>query len=376
MSTKSSPALASTTKEMVTQSGDEAQNDVAPLVQLQPILNARKKHGPSFRREIFDFAYALYISLDDNDAEDRVYTGQDGYKSIILRGKLHLMDIYGVEQEVCILKAGVTNEVSGETCMSKRVWAYNDIQHLGYRYGCSMQNNLLPFQFSTQDIPIKEESEPVAPDFDLRAAEWRAEWQASEFCRRLSTFFAEHARGATQYIDQIVCFGLGCPVSVVHPRTLRRSYVQHLAAGTIRDVIAQQQDGHRPKVFAQDPAYTAVDSSYLSDHFNITEIADPEGMRTLTGSSFVMTVAPNIPVRQVALDITYGDGGPVGFFCNAIDSNGLESDGQLISDVMLYTCNSSPALWEYKQKSVSMEYDDKEEMDCFGGMGVYLKRRK
>lgn len=83
-----------------------------------------------------------------------------------------------------------------------------------------------------------------------------------------------------------------------------------------------------------------------------------------------------MPVRQVALDITHEENGPAGFLCNAIYSEGLEADGKKEADIKHFTCNPSPALWKYKQESVWMEHDDREETDFFGNMGVYLKGKK
>jgi hypothetical protein len=365
----SSPGPANETD--ITDTPEDAED--APIMRFGPILEAIQKHGPIFRREQFNAAYAAYHIIDDDEPEPEAYKNHSGRESIVLQTGATLPDLYGVEQETTLFKAGLTTIIDGKTHVGKRLWNYCDLQDLAYRLSFG-HPPLLPFQFFASDLPVDTTCGPIEPDDHRKASDWRAEWEASDFSRKLTSFFAGHSKNATQRIDQIVCFGLGMPVSQSQPRALRRSYVQHLAACTIRDLLAEYQSGKKPKVYAQEPGYKSKDIAYLADQFDMTVLEDPEGFRVLDGNTFVITVAPNVPVRQVAFDMTHECGGPAGFLCNDIYSDGLESEGKKEDDVDLYTCNPSPALWRYKQEGVWMEYDDRDEGDCFGSMGVYLKR--
>jgi hypothetical protein len=155
--------------------------------------------------------------------------------------------------------------------------------------------------------------------------------------------------------------------------------VQHLAACTLRDLFAAKQNGAAPTIYAQDPAYQSSNTVYLAEHFGIPVIADPEGFKALNGNTFVMSVSPNVPVRQIALDMTHDSHGPAGFFCDHIGSDGLEGDGlegdgKVHGDANYTTCNSSPGLQRYKQESHWMEHENWKETDCFGAMGLCLKK--
>jgi hypothetical protein len=357
----------------------EAQSETVPVIQLKPILDAQEKHGPIFRRELFDVAYAAYLSIDDKDPNEQEYM-EASRQSRVLRTAITLPDIYGVGQKSLVLREGVVTERAKKPCVSKRVWIFNDLQGLGARYGEADYDRLIPFEFGTTNVTIEEEEgDSTSAEFLDKAARWRAEWEASDLHSRLTAFIEGHSLGEER-VEQIICFGLGCPVSDSHSRSLRRSYVQHLAACTLRNAFATKQSGATPKVYAQDPFYKSTDTAYLADQFDISVIADPEGFRALNGSTFVMSISPNVPVRQIVLDMTNECNGPVGFLCDAIRTNGLEGDGIGREDAYggpnrsYGTCNPSPGLWKYKQESRWMEHDDQTEMYCFGKVGVYLKK--
>jgi hypothetical protein len=342
------------TKDEDAPANAEAQ-DTAQVMRFGPIIESLEKYGPVFRRERFEAAYAAYRAIDDDEPEPKVYQNHFGRESMRLRTRATLPDMYDIGQELQLDKAGIMNTIDGKTHIGKRLWHYCDLQDLAWRLSFGY-TPLLPFQFCFRDMPVDETCGPIEPEYHRKAAGWRAEWEA------------------TRRVDHIVCFGLGCPVSAARVQWQRRSYVQHRAACTIRDLLVQHQGGMAPKVSAQEPEYTSVDITYLEEHFGMAVLDDPEAFRVLDGNTFIITVAPNVPVRQVAFDMTYEQNGPAGFLCDIIYSDGLESEGKKEDDVGRFTCNPSPALWKYKQESVLMEFDDAEEMDCFGNMGVYLKR--
>ncbi|KAF2028909.1 hypothetical protein EK21DRAFT_68733 [Setomelanomma holmii] len=251
-------------------------------------------------------------------------------------------------------------------------------------YGKHCTSELLPFTFGTQNCPIETNNEPPKPVAEAELNDWQAQWNTSCLRRQLISFFGKYAQDGTARIDQIICFGLGCLLTVCEgwPEVPRRAYLQHLAACTIRDTLATYLDGNRPKIYAQDPSYTLAEEAYLLTHMNITVLPDPEGFKALNGNTLVLSFAPNVPVRQIALDMTHGSNGPAGIFCDAIKDDGLGCDGKGTSDDGLRrnvcpfsTDPSSPGLWKYKQESVSIEFEDKRD-DGFGNIavGVYLKK--
>ncbi|KAH3943801.1 hypothetical protein HBI56_044560 [Parastagonospora nodorum] len=351
-------------------------------IQLKPILDAQKKHGPIFRRELFDIAYKSWISIEENAPENKVSPEQESSRlRRFLDTKAVVADIYGIKRETSLSRDDYMEEVDKQTYKFKRCWTYHDIQDLGYRY-CNNHGNLLPFDIGTRGDPVQEEVEDdtIPPDFHIKAAEFHSDWEASDIHHRLVAFLEEHA-GTTTQVDQIICFGLGSPVSSRHPRILRRAYTQHLAACTIRDLFARHQNSPAPKILAQDPRYTPIDMAYLSTHFSTTTLPDPEAFRALNGTTFVISISPDVPVRQVALGMTHDSGGPAGFLCCAIEDNGLGCKSVTMQngeEVFRFTDNSSPGLWEFKQKGVWAEWDDLEGgevEDCFGSVGCYLKRK-
>jgi hypothetical protein len=50
-----------------------AENGNVSVIQLKPILDAQEKHGPIFRRELFDVAYAACLAINDKDPNEQVY---------------------------------------------------------------------------------------------------------------------------------------------------------------------------------------------------------------------------------------------------------------------------------------------------------------
>jgi hypothetical protein len=348
------------------------QNEMEPVVRFQPILQAEAQHGPIFRRELFNAAYDAYKCIKDPDPKEKPLL-INGRPSTILRDMITLLDIYSKKREASVLRAGHTIEEDGKTYLVRRVWLHSSIHALARTLAMGSPDSLIPYNFGTRHIDVEEGDCFTKEDLQDKTEQWRADWEASKFYCKLTEFLKKHAGHTAERVDQIACFGLGCLPSK-WPRHQRRSYIQHLAACTVRDIFAQKQGGAPPVMFTQDPEYCDAAAEHLANHFNMVIMPDPEGFKALNGNTFVITVAPNVPVRQIALGLTWDDGGPVGMMCNSIDSEGLEADGK--AECQAYTCESSPALWEYKQKSIYIEYNDGEEEDNFGSMGLYIKSGK
>lgn len=344
------------------------------VVDLDFILEAEAQHGPLFRRELFDVAYAAWQTLI-NESSDGHELVKDMSQSKEGRGTVTLLDIYGNQVET-----SVTMNKSDDHSVTKRVWMYESLQRLGHLYGQNKANSLRPYTFGWRYID-DEEIDCFEPSvIEAKAPAWEQEWQDSKLCSRLTDFLNQHASSTIEHVDKIICFGLGC-FATKQERAGKRDYFQHLAARTIRDIFAQRQGGPAPDVYVQEPIYCTAGIDYIESHFGFKVVNDPEGFKALDGHTFVLTVSPNVPVRQVTMGMTHKSQGPAGFLCNAIDSDGLECNGKGYTREKDYlvcpytTCPTSPALWKYKNESLWMEHNDKEEGDYFGKIGVYLKRK-
>ena len=99
-------------------------------------------------------------------------------------------------------------------------------------------------------------------------------------------------------IRKIVCFALGS-LDIVNNES-PASFIQHAAAAMFAAQLGKP--GHPLKVFAQDPLYRQEDEEVLRS-IGITAVADPQGFLEVDESSLVISILPNIPVRQIIADL-------------------------------------------------------------------------
>ncbi len=151
----------------------------------------------------------------------------------------------------------------------------------------------------------------------------RAVWEASEACRQLRTTLAAslapqlipHGRTV---IRKIVAFACSSMTEEREGGSARHA-VQHAMMMTVRDVLermqnagsesdldqvdqAEKTDRVTVQCFAQDPAYDAVDRALLAEE-GVAVLDDPHGFLAVDETSFVISVAPSVPVRQIVADI-------------------------------------------------------------------------
>jgi hypothetical protein len=80
------------------------------------------------------------------------------------------------------------------------------------------------------------------------------------------------------------------------------------------------------------------------------------------------------------MGLTHDTSGLAGMLFKSIQSEGLECDGRRSDNsngkmiAPYYTCESSPAVWKYKQSSIWLEFEDSEKDEWLGNVGVYLKK--
>lgn len=226
-------------------------------------------------------------------------------------------------------------------------WSSQSIQYLRRPSEHTQLDLLTPVLLVERSKRVNMQDCFTGIELGAKAANWETEWTSSKFCCQIIDFLKEHA-SRERKVNKIVCFCLGCLAT----NDDRRSYMQHLAAVTIRDFLTRLQGGDEIKVYAQDPNYRTAGISYLYDTSGMSVLQDPEGFRMLDGNTFVISIGPNPPVRQVAVDITHDEGGPAGMLCDVPRNDGLH----IGSNTLIYEC--SPALLSYAKNCVPMEFNN------------------
>ncbi|KAL2785655.1 hypothetical protein BJX66DRAFT_314426 [Aspergillus keveii] len=163
-------------------------------------------------------------------------------------------------------------------------------------------------------------------------------------------------------VKKFVAFALSSmPAFSDVPRD-NRSLFQHALLVTLRDLLlessTQEHDGI--KCYAQDPAYTERDIAVLQS-CGVTVLPDPEGFLEVDEETAVISISPNVPVKQVVSELAR----PALIIWNTIKGNGLEETPTTDPD--------SPRL----QKWINEHYETLEfppEPELFGQLAVYARR--
>ncbi|KAH7122379.1 hypothetical protein B0J11DRAFT_337131 [Dendryphion nanum] len=214
---------------------------------------------------------------------------------------------------------------------------------------------------------------------------WEHEWQNGDPKKRIEDFVSANLDRMPR-VDRIVCFALG-PLTNDRLATSGCCYFQHLAACTIRDVI-QSHRGHNKSnqnhprsekipVFAQDPIYCAHCIATLKTRLDIDVVDDPAGFLLVDEHTFVLTIAANVAVRQIVVDVAWEEGGPAAMLCDDVEAVPLylEKNWRL-------TEPWSPRLSEFVERCVGLGLGDEDEGDegaedrwdgAFERTSVYLR---
>lgn len=102
-------------------------------------------------------------------------------------------------------------------------------------------------------------------------------------------------------ITKIIAFACSS-ISRDDDQLRHRTAQQHALILTLRDMLQASQPGVQIKCLAQDPAYTEVDKTVLSE-VGITVVDDPQGFLEVDDQSVVLSFSPNVPVRQIITDL-------------------------------------------------------------------------
>jgi hypothetical protein len=179
--------------------------------------------------------------------------------------------------------------------------------------------------------PIPAECCDVASRLELMDV-YIKKWEETEFCKDLMAHVETWAHIMTD-VKNMVCFGLGTlQLDPDKPfgNHADQNLLQHHAAVKIRDMIAQKQN-KKPEeipIFAQDPCYCEKCKWLLKNKFGkpgIEIVKSNSGYLKVDGNTFVVSVCPTAPVRQIIGDITFDKGGPAGMLCNIMQGEGHQA---------------------------------------------------
>ncbi|KAJ5093315.1 hypothetical protein N7456_009176 [Penicillium angulare] len=185
---------------------------------------------------------------------------------------------------------------------------YRSAAHLkgGFRWGEVGSEAYAPMQLMHQlckadsssenketipDDPIGERDD-VARDFQKSAEDW----ENTETCKNLKSILRSFASGHP--INKIIGFACG---SLALPNNHHVS-VQTALLVTVRNWLKERYNDSDVSCYIQDPMNTSVDKEVLAD-IGFEMIDDPRGWLEVDERSFVLSVAPNVPVKEIIADI-------------------------------------------------------------------------
>jgi hypothetical protein len=96
-------------------------------------------------------------------------------------------------------------------------------------------------------------------------------------------------------VTQIICFGLG---SLAHSR----ANPQHAVVESLISYF-KEKTGHNVRCYAQDPAYSESDKEFLKRAIGIDIIEHPKGFLEVDENTFVISISPDVPVKQIVFDL-------------------------------------------------------------------------
>ncbi|ODM24318.1 hypothetical protein SI65_01974 [Aspergillus cristatus] len=198
-------------------------------------------------------------------------------------------------------------------------------------------------------------------------------WKESKACQNLT----EQIKSLTaDGITKIVGFGLGAVAYQVEDvgRETRRALAQHAAMLTIAEGL-EQKGKHEVKCYSQDPVNEGAGNEFLKT-IGITPLDNPKGFLAVDGEMLVvMSISPNIPVRQVVADISR----PVAMLVNTIEEKPKREWKWMTMEDGHFTC-LSPYSTDPVSSRVLRMAEDYDEFpfnyadDMFGKVALYVKK--
>ena len=130
----------------------------------------------------------------------------------------------------------------------------------------------------------------------------QATWEASDQCKLLHVIL--QSMNTSIQTSKVVAFACGSIErrSQLPPVSLRSEYQHALILTLRRHFNGDISAGNQLPCYAQDPDYTTLDESVLAEH-RIAVVDDPEGYQVVDDSSVVLSISPDVPVRQKVFDL-------------------------------------------------------------------------
>ena len=120
------------------------------------------------------------------------------------------------------------------------------------------------------------------------------EWESTQICKQFRSIL--RTLKLPSPVKKIVGFACGT-------LDMQRSIFQHAMLLTMRDVLSEKNGGSEPiPCYVQDPIYNANEQLVL-EGAGITVLNDPQGFLEVDDTTAVVSIAPNVPVRQIISDI-------------------------------------------------------------------------
>lgn len=177
--------------------------------------------------------------------------------------------------------------------------AFRTIQSLANDGGCRA---IIPYEIRckllSRDTDIEDRTPSLAltlKEAEIRFQTLKSEFEASTDFRRLRSVMMSTT--IPLGIQKIVAFACGSPSAAPRPA----SFLQHILILSLKDILSSVT-GAEIQCFAQDPIYSAIDKQLLCQH-GISVVVHPQGFLHVDNSSIVISIAPNIPVKQIITEL-------------------------------------------------------------------------
>lgn len=158
---------------------------------------------------------------------------------------------------------------------------------------CRLDPNSKTRETIPDDLEDTKDRETVTKDFQEKSQTW----EESESCARLKSILSSKVSGHD--INKIV--GLACG-SLALPNNEQAANQTALLV-TVRNWLKDRGGEQKNDIscYIQDPMNTSVDREVLED-IGFEIIDDPRGWLEVDERSVVLSVAPNVPVKEIIAD--------------------------------------------------------------------------
>lgn len=175
---------------------------------------------------------------------------------------------------------------------------YFETAYCPLRIGCSLR----PRDKTTKQFLPCHTIEPQTPETTHTQEAFDAgvkAWEVGDECKRLVAALMPSA--LPEKITKVVAFACS---SLSMPIPSERCIAQHALILTIKNILQQKSPtvGVDIRCYAQDPAYTDPDRAIL-ERAGIHVVEDPQGFLEVDESTVVISICPEVPVRQIVADI-------------------------------------------------------------------------